>query len=251
LRRGLVGHEPDRNELLLKRAQRSNDLTRLIVIMANDTSKSSFFNSVSHLEKEEVFGFAKWPTNCPPSVDNDFHCPHHVNLSSPRIAILAVQPNIVRDVSMQQPPFGSSLFLPLVSWGGLELKESICVHGQWQIERCPPSSTFQKTTRFKCKTNSNLYKSVSGNPTPCYWGFWVQFHSRSLKHNMHWFYFNDLNHYVGGTTWKYVVVRPLAPIVWPIQEGTNLIQKEVITLRKNMIFFWLQSCSKIIWFPII
>jgi hypothetical protein len=52
---------------------------------------------------------------------------------------------------MQQPPFGSSVFLPLVSQGDLELKENICVDGQWRIERCPPSfavqcSVFQKTT---------------------------------------------------------------------------------------------------------
>jgi hypothetical protein len=42
---------------------------------------------------------------------------------------------------MQQLPYGSNACSPLVSQSGLELKENICVDGQWWIERCPPSST--------------------------------------------------------------------------------------------------------------
>ncbi len=40
---------------------------------------------------------------------------------------------------------------------------------------------------------------------------------------------------------KNVVVRPLVPIVWPIQEGINLIQKEVTTLKKKKNSF---DCSR-------
>jgi hypothetical protein len=39
---------------------------------------------------------------------------------------------------------------------------------------------------------------------------------------MHWFCFNDLSHYVSGTSQKYVIVRLLVPIVWPIQEVIHL-----------------------------
>ncbi len=46
-----------------------------------------------------------------------------------KITIPIVQPNIVKDVGMQQPPFGSSVFLPLVFQGGLELKKNIYVDG--------------------------------------------------------------------------------------------------------------------------
>jgi hypothetical protein len=49
---------------------------------------------------------------------------------------------------------------------------------------------------------------------------------------MHWFCLDDLNHCVSGTTQKYAVVRPSVPIVWPIQEGTDLTQKEVTTLEE-------------------
>ncbi len=91
---------------------------------------------------------------------------------------------------------------------------------------------FQKTTSLEWKTNINLYKFVRGTLTPCYLGFWVQFHTKSLEHHMHRFCPYDLNHYVNGTIWKYVIARPSIPTKWPIQKGTNLTQKEVTTLEE-------------------
>ncbi len=91
---------------------------------------------------------------------------------------------------------------------------------------------FQKTLGLKCKTKINLYKFVSGIHAPCYLRFLVQFHTGSLEHHIHWFCLDDLSHCVGGTTQKYVVVRPLMPTIWLIQEGTNLTQKEVITIEE-------------------
>jgi hypothetical protein len=41
---------------------------------------------------------------------------------------------------------------------------------------------------------------------------------------------------VGGTTRKYAIVRPLVPTIWPIQEGFDLIQKEITTLKKMRFF---------------
>jgi hypothetical protein len=120
-------HGLDRNELLGLRIQRLSDPTRLATIVANYTSKSSFTNCLPHLKGEEVFGSSKWPTNCPPSVDNDSHYLDRVNFSSPRIITFAIEPNVMDNVHMQQPPFSSSKLLPLVSWSGLELKEGICV----------------------------------------------------------------------------------------------------------------------------
>jgi hypothetical protein len=49
---------------------------------------------------------------------------------------------------------------------------------------------------------------------------------------MHWFCPNDLSCCVSGTTQKYVVPRPLVLTIWPIKEGTNLTQKEIITLEE-------------------
>jgi hypothetical protein len=49
---------------------------------------------------------------------------------------------------------------------------------------------------------------------------------------MHLFCPNDLSHCVDGTMRKYVVVKFSVPIVWPIQEGSDLIQKEVTTLKE-------------------
>jgi len=41
-----------------------------------------------------------------------------------------------------------------------------------------------------------------------------------------------LSHCVSGITQKYTVVRPLVPTIWLIQKGTDLTQKEVITLKE-------------------
>jgi len=52
LQGGLVGHGPDKNELLLRTAQGSSDLTEFTTIVANFTSRSSFTNHLPHLEGE-------------------------------------------------------------------------------------------------------------------------------------------------------------------------------------------------------
>jgi hypothetical protein len=57
--KGRVSYGPNTNELLLKKAQRSSDRVKLVAVMANYTSKSSFFYCVPHLEGEEVFGSTK------------------------------------------------------------------------------------------------------------------------------------------------------------------------------------------------
>jgi hypothetical protein len=85
---------------------------------------------------------------------------------------------------------------------------------------------------LKCKTRINFYKSVSGTPAPCYLGLWVQYHSESLKHHKHRLCPDDLSGCIGGTTQKFIVVRPAIPIVWPIQEGINLTKKEVTIFKK-------------------
>ncbi len=105
----------------------SNDLVRFATVVANYTSRSSFINCLSHLKGEEVFGSSKWPNDYPPNVDDDSNRPNHVNFFHPWITIPLVEPNIMDNVHMQQPPSSSSKLLPLVFQGGLELKESICV----------------------------------------------------------------------------------------------------------------------------
>jgi len=97
--------------------------------MANYKSRLSFTNCLPHLKGKEVFRSSKQPIDCPPNVGKDSHRPNCVNLSHPWITILAIKPNIVDNVHMQQLPSSSNKLIPLVSWGGLELKENICVDG--------------------------------------------------------------------------------------------------------------------------
>jgi hypothetical protein len=81
LQGGPTSHAPNTNELLLKRAQGSNDPTKLVTVVANFTSKSSFTNHLLHLEGEEVLGSIKQPTNYPPSADEYSHHLDHANFS--------------------------------------------------------------------------------------------------------------------------------------------------------------------------
>jgi len=129
LQGGLPGHGPNRNELLLKRAQQSSDLTKLVVDAVNYMSGSFFSYRTPHLEGEEVFRFTKQLVNRLPGANNDFHCHNRVNFSCPQVLVLVVQPNIVKNVGMQQLPYSSNVCLPLVFQGGLELKENIYVDG--------------------------------------------------------------------------------------------------------------------------
>jgi hypothetical protein len=139
LRGGQSNHGLDRNEFLLKRAQLSSDPTKLMAIMTNYMFGLSSSYHIPHLKNQEVFGSAKWPIDCPPDVDNDFHHPDRVNFFRPQVTVPTTQPNVVQNVNMQQLPCGSNACSPLVSRDGLELKANICVEGKWQIECCPPS----------------------------------------------------------------------------------------------------------------
>jgi hypothetical protein len=122
-------HGLDRNELLLKKAQRSSDHARFVAALANYRSKSSFTNHLPHLKGEEVIGSTKQLAICPLGADNVSHYPNHVNFFHPRIIILVVKPNIMHDVRMQRLPSNPSNFPFVISQGGLKLEENICANG--------------------------------------------------------------------------------------------------------------------------
>jgi hypothetical protein len=82
--------------------------------MANYTFRSSFSYRTLHLEGEEVFGFAKKPANYPPSAENDSHHHDRVNFFHPQVIVIVTPPNVVRNVGMQQPPYGSNACSPLI-----------------------------------------------------------------------------------------------------------------------------------------
>lgn len=87
-----------------------NDPTKLVMVVANYTSKLSFTNCLPHLKGEEVFGSFKQPTNYPPSVDNDPHHLDRVNSSPPQLTIPTIELDIVDNVT----PSSSNKLLPLV-----------------------------------------------------------------------------------------------------------------------------------------
>jgi hypothetical protein len=73
---------------------------------------------------------------------------------------------------------------------------------------------------------TQFYKSISAT---C---LCVEYCSGSLEHHKHWFCPNDLKCCVGGTIKKIAIVGLIIPTIWPIQEDTNLTQKEVTILEK-------------------
>jgi hypothetical protein len=79
-----------------------------MTVMANYMSRFSFFYYAPHLKGEGVFGSTKQPVDCSLSVDNGYHHLDRVNLFRPQIIIFASQPNVVKNVGVQQLPCSSS-----------------------------------------------------------------------------------------------------------------------------------------------
>jgi len=71
------------------------NLARLATIMSNYALGSSFTTWTTDLKGEEVFGFAKCPTNFPFGVESDSHRLDRVNFCCLWVAIPLPQTNIV------------------------------------------------------------------------------------------------------------------------------------------------------------
>jgi hypothetical protein len=131
------------------------------------------------------------------------------------------------DVHVQQLPSSSSDSLPLLSWVAWSWRKIFVLMASGVLNIAHPNMQFnvlhsKKPWCSNANQRSTFTKSVSGIPIPCYLGFWVEYHNRSLKHHKHWFCPYDLSCCVGGTIWKFAIARPRVPTIWPIQEGTNL-----------------------------
>jgi len=139
---GLAGHGLDKNELLLRKAQGLSDLAKLVAVLANFTTRSSFTNHLPHFEGEKVFGFAKQPVDCPPSRNKHSYHPNHVNFYHPWVFVLIPEPNFMKDVEIQQLPFGFSDLLPLLSQDGLELKKIFVLMASGVLYATHPNMQF-------------------------------------------------------------------------------------------------------------
>ncbi len=97
--------------------------------------------------------------------------------------------------------------------------------------------TLLKNTSVKCTRKINTHKTTFGSIAPCYFGFCAQLWYEALEHHKHWFCLDDWIIIVGGSLKKYVVACPHVSIVWPIQHGVNLTQKEVSSLEEDGFMF--------------
>jgi hypothetical protein len=140
LTRGPFGHGPNKNEMLLKRAQMSHELIWLVSIVENYKDRSSFMIDILHLEGEKVFGLAKHCANCLHGENGDSHRPNNESFFHPWLASPATSSNNVQNVPTHPTPFASHYILPIFSWSGLELKEINSINGPWHIEQCTTNS---------------------------------------------------------------------------------------------------------------
>jgi hypothetical protein len=90
----------------------------------------------------------------------------------------------------------------------------------------------QKDTKhyYKAKIISKI--TDRGIFAPCYVGNWSVVKSAAIELHKFWFYHDDHNRCVGGTKRKYAIGRSIVPFIWHVQEGNNLIEDEVTTLKK-------------------
>jgi hypothetical protein len=123
------GKGPDRNELLLRRAHFSRDVSKLATIIANYTSEFLLTTRTFHLEGEEVFGFAKCGVDFSPSANDELHRPNHINFSHPHVAILAFQPSSVDDLSVLGSPCIAQSTFPIFFQGGITASKVMCGDG--------------------------------------------------------------------------------------------------------------------------
>jgi hypothetical protein len=141
-----------------------------------------------------------------------------MNFFCPRIIVLIFQPNIFKDVGMQQLPSVSNACLFLVFQGGLELKgKYLCwwpvVDWTLPTQLCSSMLCIPKNHKVPMQSKYQLLQICKWNFCSMLLRLLGTISCGSLEHHMHWFCLDDLSHYVSGTMQKYVVVRPLVPIV--------------------------------------
>jgi hypothetical protein len=112
------------------------------------------------------------------------------------------------------------------------VQESDCDVHQWHIRRVP---SVEKNVCFAMQTRTgriciqNLPLSI---PAPAYFG--VLYVRSKNKDFEHLFYFcpDDIARCVKGIRRKWIKSRPDVHDVWPIQRGTNLNAREIMTLEQ-------------------
>ncbi len=130
-----------------------------------------------------------------------------------------------------------ALILLSPTHNGAEVLEWICGDIIWQIECCPLKSnshysTLQINIKHYCKAKIISKQTDCGIPTPCNVGYWSIAKAISIEIHKFWFCHDDFMHYVGRTNQKYAFDRPTLLALWHLQEGTNLIQIEVLALEE-------------------
>jgi len=82
---GPLGHGHDRNELFLDKTTQFGDLKQLVNAILKYAPSSSFTTTITHMERDEIFGFCKWKLDLLPRSKGDSHKHDCVEFSHPRV----------------------------------------------------------------------------------------------------------------------------------------------------------------------
>jgi hypothetical protein len=102
----------------------------------------------------------------------------------------------------------------------------------------------QKDTKhyYKAKIISKI--TNHGIFAPWYVGNWSIVRDAVIELHKFWVYHDDHNRCDGGPKRKYVIGRSILPFIWHVQEGNNLTEDEVTTLKEpNFLLFEKLMCN--------
>ena len=251
-----AGTGPSKEELKLRAAQRSSEITgntkSLHEAMTRMPGAQEFCIRTPHLEGEEVFLSLKRKADLPPGSELDSHRPDKISISRPRVQTRSSIKNSQTaspTADSESPETFATPIAPQQSNGKTRVsdvtplsplqhvtavQESACDESKWHIARLPKTSAkacfaIQAMTKKKCV--ARIVQDGKSTAAPTYTGMMTNY--RKNKQELLQFFFcnDDIERCVKGTRRKWVISRPEVPETWPVKMGTNLSRKEILQLE--------------------
>ena len=204
---------------------------------------SDFLVNIPQCTGKEVFGSAKRHLYVEPGADDDSHRFDKINFSHPKALAKALKTKLYdfplafaeHDLEVDVFPLyvgnqTSNVVEPIRHV--TVVHESDCDVQQWHIRRLPfvgRRLALQCRLGLGKKCTQKIFLSILA---PTYFGI---FHVRSKNQDFEQFFYfcpNDIARCVKGTRRKWVKSCPDVPHVWPVQRGTNLTAREIMTLEE-------------------
>ena len=243
------GNGPSKEELKLRRAQRSTAKTgnpkTLHEAILKMPGGDEWCTRTPHLEGEEVFVSQKRKPDTAFGDERESHRPDKISISRPRVqtrsATLSDSPPpvttpdspIAADEDQPQLPTQDAP-QQVDRYHVTAVEETLCNPAQWHIARLPKTSAkacfaLQAITKKKCVARS--VQDGKSTVAPTYSGLMDNYRKKRLDPREFFFCRDNIERCVKGTRRRWVVSVPPIPEVWPVKLGTNLTCKEILSLE--------------------